>query len=1292
MAKRQIFDFTFIPGFNQSFNAFPNAYSRLLSNKNYIAEMAAAFIANQVASNTAPFINFTYNRSKCKRDVNYVLDSVINDLRYNGNTETVLISSFYWKDGVPQVDGDRQPEIVTQNYIRDLINNYIFTGTAASPAYQTAVAQITSGSNAEAGASTRITSLYSGITSTISTGTSPAISAATGYLGTVEIQGNYELRDLLLINNVSRNTIIFNFADTTKSAKSIFKFTTSKTRYTLDFDTTGMLETDKLQVFIEGDAVYIRPHPTYQDPVEKMRVSTPQSMMDTDFEYSLQGTKWETTTLINNIPSVFSKANEPAFTSTQITSLLPVSSAAFTVGVASTTYAPNGTGGLSLILNGSYYADDFNYQQSLPFNITYLGQQYSSVYVGSNGYVTFGGGSSIYFSWAGNFPPFPHILAAPADRTLWQLYAGQVGSKYIIKVRGGNCCSGPIVYDVEYHFTANSGIIDVHMVQKDTGDAVSPAIGDGVNSAWITTFTLNAGTARRIITSAGASRDLQITVNTTPVVPFFVGQPIVLKETANLYLDGSYLIKQVINSTSFRATMSKALVTGTDYKTNYTTIYTGGFFTGAEIPISSIVAVVGTTNGTITFSSPHGLFPGQSIYIVDINQNDQPHIGAFTINIVTGTNTVQYTTNSVTTYGSATTLSSGTTRIYVRPQGVGQHRYADGGVQINPGTSTPNTQIIRQTRRYFRYQSGKGVQFSTGVLFCPTYDIAAISVTTNVFDAVLNPFYDLNVTTDTEHGFAQPDAYRTGAYIQLSGFTVTSGLNYNGLYYVSGIVNERQFTVKISPSITDLAPGGALQVRVLGWQDATVRDGMFDDQNGLFFEHDGNELAVVRRSSTFQITGTITATANSSTITGVGTRFFSQLGVGDYIVIKGCSYLVTTLTSNTAITVQPDYRGATETGVRILKTADTRISQGNFNVDRLDGSGPSGYVFDKNKMQMVFIDYSWYGAGKIRYGMRGLDGSILYCHEIPNNNTNTEAYMRSGNLPGRFEINTRSKQGRLTSTLTSGSTSFTMLTTDANNFPRQGRVFINYEIMRYTKGAISGANTTFAIDTRNEYGLSSNATAAIGDAVISFNQNCAPALSHWGVSVMMDGRFDEDKSYLFTAASANNVNIGAGQEIPIVSIRLAPSVDNGIGREFGVRNLINRSAMTLKNIGIAAAGVFQITVKINAETTLFTTTANWRVVGNGSIGQYLDHSLTGVNPAPVAGDSVFSFFAEDSGTAGRFAITSTDVQIIRELGNSILGGNNIYPDGPDILTVFARNLGGSSANIRARVSWTESQG
>ena len=46
------------------------------------------------------------------------------------------------------------------------------------------------------------------------------------------------------------------------------------------------------------------------DPVTKLRVSTPENLIDTDFEYGLQPTKWETLELINNIPSFFSKSGD----------------------------------------------------------------------------------------------------------------------------------------------------------------------------------------------------------------------------------------------------------------------------------------------------------------------------------------------------------------------------------------------------------------------------------------------------------------------------------------------------------------------------------------------------------------------------------------------------------------------------------------------------------------------------------------------------------------------------------------------------------------------------------------------------------------------------------------------------------------------------------------------------------------------------------------------------------------------------------------------------------------------
>ena len=73
------------------------------------------------------------------------------------------------------------------------------------------------------------------------------------------------------------------------------------------FDTTSMSATDKLQAFVESDAQFIRPDKTYTDPVSKLRVSQPENLIDTDFEYGLQSTKWETLELIKNIPTFFSR-------------------------------------------------------------------------------------------------------------------------------------------------------------------------------------------------------------------------------------------------------------------------------------------------------------------------------------------------------------------------------------------------------------------------------------------------------------------------------------------------------------------------------------------------------------------------------------------------------------------------------------------------------------------------------------------------------------------------------------------------------------------------------------------------------------------------------------------------------------------------------------------------------------------------------------------------------------------------------------------------------------------------
>ena len=48
---------------------------------------------------------------------------------------------------------------------------------------------------------------------------------------------------------------------------------------------------------------------TAYDPVDKLRVSTPQSLIDTDFEYGQQPSKWEQLALQNNRQSLYYLGN-----------------------------------------------------------------------------------------------------------------------------------------------------------------------------------------------------------------------------------------------------------------------------------------------------------------------------------------------------------------------------------------------------------------------------------------------------------------------------------------------------------------------------------------------------------------------------------------------------------------------------------------------------------------------------------------------------------------------------------------------------------------------------------------------------------------------------------------------------------------------------------------------------------------------------------------------------------------------------------------------------------------------
>jgi hypothetical protein len=985
---------------------------------------------------------------------------------------------------------------------------------------------------------------------------------------------------LILITNVTTNTVIYNFSDSNLKANTYTVSTTGGTTTTtvvLNYNTAGMSSTDKLQITVDEYEEKFTPSEVYVDPVNKFRTSSPQALIDTDFEYGTQISKWENLVTINNRPFAFPSS----------------------VGIT-------GIGTMTLPTN---------------------------------------------------------------SRTVTVL----VGA---------------------------------------SGTSTVPGIGTAIT---VQDTYLNIANGNFIIESVGAGRT---------------------------------------NFTYTARATNTGLVTSI-FDPNKTGIFSGTVYSGAAIGGTPTFTFVGTAV-TVTTSVPHGLAIGNEVAIVGTSQTNAD--GSHIVAGITSSRTFTYYTNTA----PGGTPSGGL--VYVRPQGQFLHRPFDGGVFFTSNANGNFETATRQTRRYFRYQSGKGLQVSSGTIIKPNLQIDSLTATGISIGSTIN------VQTKEQHNI---QAATPGTQITIIGADQTG---YNQTYSVTSVTGYNTFQVTATAGLTTTTASGNYSCNVASWYGCANRLGIFDSQNGIFFEFDGQTLFAVRRSSTFQLAGKVTVTNNSNTVQQTNasfpTVFSKQLNIGDFVVLRGQSYRVIDIASDTSLTISPSYRGASAEYVIMSETIDTKYPQSSWNIDKCDGTGPSGYNIDLTKMQMFYMDYSWYGAGFIRWGFRGPDGNVFYCHKVINNNVNTEAYMRSGNLPARYESESRPPTTFINTSL--GASDTTVGVASTAGFPPAGTLLIRnaetYEYVNYAgigttaftglirgkSGATglsltniaAGSNVATATTTNLQVGqriigagntgfpegtyisaigagtitLSNAATAAnptvaavpMGSPVgVAFTYSptdpvavefafptYGPSISHWGTSVIMDGRFDDDKSLVFVYGQSNALAIGSSSTRALFSIRVAPSVDNGISAAFGTRELVNRMQLTLRALDVAAvplSGTVNANLLVQAvlngtpSTATTWTNAVGNITGriNSSLAQIADYA--GITTTTVSGGEVTAGFFVGSGA------NSIDLSQVRDLGNSILGGGGatantqIYPDGPDTLTIVVTNLTNVSCNVFGRLSWTEAQ-
>jgi hypothetical protein len=765
------------------------------------------------------------------------------------------------------------------------------------------------------------------------------------------------------------------------------------------------------------------------------------------------------------------------------------------------------------------------------------------------------------------------------------------------------------------------------------------------------------------------------------------------------------------------------------------------------------------------------------------------------------------------------------TSLYIKSGAYSVHRPYDGGVEINAGLRS-DTQIIRQTRRYFRYQSGKGLNIQFAINFNPPVDIVELSCVDNAGTAVAT------VKTRYPHGLA------VNQTVTIRDAEVSTGDNpYNGEFTIDTVVDTNTFTITLPTLPLDLSANGFPQLVVKNWGGSKLKAGAFDFQNGMLWEYDGNTVYAVRRNSTTQIAGSVKVNYLSNEVLGYDTRFVDQLVLGDKIVIRGQSYKVVNISNNNTLYIQPAFKGVNANYAIVSKTIDIRVPQSQWNIDVCDGTGKHGYVLDVTRIQMAYIDYSWYGAGKIRFGLKDQNGHVKYVHEFKHNNRENKAFMRSGNLPARYEIEnvgspayapslahwgtTVQMDGKLdddqaylftassslltfdgtTATVTGtgnyiyvrsdGSTSTVPTSFSTRSVSSVGTVqdTLNFssahglstgQLVQYTTSsgaatplvnnnfyyvivrsatAISLATTenaarlgqrinitatgsgtqtvrfnfTFGTGTKTDvpgYGnriihrFTTDATgfAAIGQ--ISFGTKITSTaiaarslgnayvyriLAGSGGAAIVDFFFETDAtdalstgntSHFIAASTSAGIAHTVGTDspvpatIPLISVRLAPSVDSGIVGNTGHRDIINRMQLTLDSVGLLTTHDMEVKLLLNGQLN----NVNWSNSGVPSLTQILAHQAY---DTIANGTTVFTFRAagnppDSSGkrTASAFA---ADISKLLSLGNCILGGDGVYPDGPDILTIAVSPLNttgvtvNSPISISARVSWSESQ-
>lgn len=275
----------------------------------------------------------------------------------------------------------------------------------------------------------------------------------------------------------------------------------------------------------------------------------------------------------------------------------------------------------------------------------------------------------------------------------------------------------------------------------------------------------------------------------------------------------------------------------------------------------------------------------------------------------------------------------------------------------------------------------------------------------------INSFQEYSLTPYKEHRISQPFAY----------------LDFVNTYEINDIdletsITGSQTSVFHQPQVSGIrlatsgtAPTAALMKTITSFpyqagksmvhrnvvyvsgdsENQIKRWGVFDQENGLFFEQIGTQVSLVRRTST----------------------------------------------SGTPV--------------------DIKTNQASWNIDPMDGTGPSEQVLNLNYSNMYEIHWQWYGTGTVRWFI-----NATHIHTDSLFNVESAPYMGTSTLPINWEVRN-----------TSGSPAGTLTVIGSSLFAENGNKppELNFSIVNSAfRSVASGETAILAIRPKNTFGSREN--------------------------------------------------------------------------------------------------------------------------------------------------------------------------------------------------------------------------